>query len=419
MEEKKRGTEFSKLIPKEEIIFKEGQSGDCAYLIESGQVELYVTSRDESTPLALLGPGEIFGEMSMLDGSRRETSARANTDVVLSVVSKEALSERIDEADPIVRLLINMLAKRTRETLRVNKSITQNKKLKIKETKNRNTEITDINLGLDVIQKIRYEKELHEALENNEFKIHFQPIVSIESQNVVGFEALTRWNSPEHGLVRPDIFMGIAEETSLIVPLGHWITETACKEFGDIQKSLVESLGKIPRLFCSINVSGRQMQDPKLFEILQKSTWLNKIHPKQIKLEITERVFVDGAFVYDWISKCREKGYSVALDDFGTGYSSLSSLHKINANNLKVDKSFVQSMEEDHNNYVIVKSIVDMAHGLNKTVIAEGIETKSQLKMLKEIGCKYGQGYLFSKPMEKDQVIEFLTRSSQKQKKAA
>ncbi len=414
MNDKKNGTEFSKLIPKNETIFKEGQSGDCAYLIESGQVELYVTSRDECTPLALLGPGEIFGEMSMLDGSRRETSAKANTDVVLSVVSKEALSERIDEADPIVRLLINMLAKRTRETLKVNKSITQNKKLKIKESRNSNTEITDINLGLDVIQKIRYEKELHEALDNGEFKIHFQPIVSIESQNVVGFEALTRWNSPEHGLVRPDIFMGIAEETSLIVPLGHWITETACREFGEIQKSLVERLGKIPRLFCSINVSGRQMQDPKLFEILQKATWLNKIHPKQIKLEITERVFVDGSFVYDWISKCREKGYSVALDDFGTGYSSLSSLHKINANNLKVDKSFVQSMEEDHNNYVIVKSIVDMAHGLNKTVIAEGIETKSQLKMLKEIGCKYGQGYLFSKAMEKDQVIEFLSRSSGK-----
>lgn len=408
------GSEFSKLIPKGETIFKEGQSGDCAYLIESGQVELYVTSRDESTPLSLLGPGEIFGEMSMLDGSRRETSAKANTDVVLSVVSKEALSERIDEADPIVRLLINMLAKRTRETLKVNKSITQKKKLKIKESRNSNTEITDINLGLDVIQKIRYEKELYEALEKNQFKIHFQPIVSIESQNVVGFEALTRWNSPEHGLVRPDLFMGIAEETSLIVPLGHWITETACREFGEIQKSLVESLGKIPRLFCSINVSGRQMQDPKLFEILQKATWLNKIHPKQIKLEITERVFVDGSFVYDWISKCREKGYSVALDDFGTGYSSLSSLHKINANNLKVDKSFVQSMEEDHNNYVIVKSIIDMAHGLNKTVIAEGIETKSQLKMLKEIGCKYGQGYLFAKPMEKDQVIEFLSRSSGK-----
>ncbi|MBC96487.1 MAG: diguanylate phosphodiesterase [Halobacteriovoraceae bacterium] len=414
MKDMKKGSEFSKLIPKGEIIFKEGQSGDCAYLVESGQVELYVTSRDESTPLSLLGPGEIFGEMSMLDGSRRETSAKANTDVVLSVVSKEALSERIDEADPIVRLLINMLAKRTRETLRVNKSITQKKKLKIKESRNSNTEITDINLGLDVIQKIRYEKELHEALENNEFKIHFQPIVSIESQNVVGFEALTRWNSPEHGLVRPDIFMGIAEETSLIVPLGHWITETACREFGEIQKSLVDKLGKIPRLFCSINVSGRQMQDPKLFEILQKATWLNKIHPKQIKLEITERVFVDGSFVYDWISKCREKGYSVALDDFGTGYSSLSSLHKINANNLKVDKSFVQSMEEDHDNYVIAKSIVDMARGLNKTVIAEGIETKSQLKMLKQMGCKYGQGYLFSRPMEKDQVIEFLTRSSQK-----
>ena len=123
------GSEFSKVIPKGEVIYKEGQTGDCAYLIESGQVELFVTSKDECTPLSLLGPGEIFGEMAMLDGSRREASAKANTEVVLSVVSKEALSERIDEADPIVRLLITMMAKRTRETLKVNKSITQKKKL--------------------------------------------------------------------------------------------------------------------------------------------------------------------------------------------------------------------------------------------------------------------------------------------------
>jgi len=414
MKENNKGTDFSKIIPKNEIIFKEGQSGDCAYLIESGQVEIFVTNKEESTPLALLGPGEIFGEMAMLDGSRREASAKANTEVVLSVVSKEALSERIDEADPIVRLLITMLISRTRDTLKVNKSLTQNKKLKLKAKKTTNTEITDVNLGLDVIQKIRYEKELHEALEQGQFMIHFQPIVSIDTQNVVGFEALTRWNSPEHGLVRPDLFMGIAEETSLIVPLGHWITETACREFGEIQKSLVDNLGKIPKLFCSINVSGRQMQDPKLFEILQKSTWVNKIHPKQIKLEITERVFISGNFVYDWISKCRNKGYSVALDDFGTGYSSLSSLHKIDANNLKVDKSFVQAMEDDHNTYVIVKSIVEMARGLNKTVIAEGIETPEQLRLLKQMGCKYGQGYLFSKPMSKDKVIEFLTKKPAK-----
>jgi EAL domain-containing protein (putative c-di-GMP-specific phosphodiesterase class I) len=414
MKEKGTGTDLSLHIPKGEIIFKEGQHGDCAYLIESGQVELFVTNKEESTPISLLGPGEIFGEMSILDGSRREASAKANTEVVLSVVSKEALSERIDEADPIVRLLVNILTQRRRETLKVNKSITQNKKFKVKASKNSNSDITDVNLGLDVIQKIRYEKELHEALENNEFMIHFQPIVSIESQNVVGFEALTRWNSPDHGLVRPDIFMGIAEETSLIVPLGHWITETACREFGEIQKSLVDRLGKIPRLFCSINVSGRQMQDPKLFEILQKSTWMNKIHPKQIKLEITERVFISGNFVYDWISKCRNKGYSVALDDFGTGYSSLSSLHKIDTNNLKIDKSFVQAMEDDHNTFVIVKSIVEMARGLNKTVIAEGIETKEQLKLLQQIGCKYGQGYLFSKPMSKDDVIDFLSQKPSK-----
>jgi EAL domain-containing protein (putative c-di-GMP-specific phosphodiesterase class I) len=414
MSNNKSGIRLSQRYPAGEIIFKEGQSGDCAFLVEKGQIEIYVSNNDDKTPLALLGPGEIFGEMAILDGPIREASAKANTDVVLSVVSKEALSERIDDADPIVRLLITMLTNRMRETLKISKSITQKKKFKVKEQKNTNSDITDVNLGLDVIQKIRYEKELHEALEKNEFEIHFQPIVSVKSQNIVGFEALTRWNSPEHGLVRPDLFMGIAEETSLIVPLGQWITKQACLEFGKIQTELKNKLGKIPKLFCSINVSGRQMHDPKLFDILQKATWMAKINPNQIKLEITERVLVSGAFAFDWIAKCRERGYSVALDDFGTGYSSLSYLSQMDANNIKIDKSFIQAMEHDKNTYVIVKSIIDMAKGLGKTVIAEGIETHKQLELLRDVNCKYAQGYLFSKAMSTENVIKYLTKRPDK-----
>jgi sensor c-di-GMP phosphodiesterase-like protein len=307
-----------------------------------------------------------------------------------------------------------MLIDRMRDTLKLNKKLSQKKEINVKQKKRKNTDITDINLGLDVIEKIRYEKELHEALERDEFTLHFQPIISVESQNVVGFEALTRWKSPEYGLVRPDIFMGIAEETSLIIPLGRWITERACQDFTYILEGLKSQLGKVPRLFCSINVSGRQLRDPKFFDVLQKATWMGKINPKQIKLEITERVLIDGNYVFDWIKKCREKGYSVALDDFGTGYSSLSYLNQIDANNIKIDKSFVQAMEEDHNTYVIVKSIIEMARGLNKTVIAEGIETTEQFQLLRDVGCKYGQGFLFARPMEKEDVVSFLLGKTQK-----
>lgn len=415
----KDGTGHSRSFSTSDIIFKEGQLGDCAYLIESGQVEIFVSTKNETTIISRLGPGEIFGEMAILDNSRRETSARASSEVKLSIVSKKALSERIEEADPIIKLLLTMQANRMRETLKVSKSITQKKKFEVKENKHTNTDITDVNLGLDVIQKIRYEKELHEALDKDEFEIHFQPIVNVESQNIVGFEALTRWNSPVHGVVSPDLFMAIAEETSLIVPLGHWITETACMEFGKIQKELKEKLGKIPKLFCSINVSGRQMQDPKLFDILQKACWIAKIQPNQIKLEITERVLVSGPFVNEWISKCREKGYSVALDDFGTGYSSLSYLSQMDANNLKIDKSFIQAMVNDKNTFVIVKSIVDMAKGLGKTVIAEGIENYEELNLLRELGCKYAQGYLFSKALKRKDVIKYLTQKPASKKKAA
>ena len=352
------------------------------------------------------------------DNQKREVSARAKSEVVLSIITKKQLLERIDSADPILRLIIAVLIDKTRDTIATSKSITQNRKHSVKEKSNSKTQITDLHLGLDVIQKIRYEKQLHEALEKNELEVHFQPIVSLDTQNIVGFESLTRWNSPENGKISPDVFMGIAEETSLIVPLGHWIIERSCQDFAAIQSALRKGLGNIPKLFCSINVSGRQIEDPDFFDVLQRATWANKIKPNQIKLEITERVIVSSKKVMQWIEKCREVGYSVALDDFGTGYSSLSYLSQIDANNIKIDKSFVDAMESDNKTFVILKSVIQMAHGLNKTVISEGIETAQQAKILKQIGCRYGQGYLFSKPLSKDDMVEFLLSKTSKKKAA-
>lgn len=401
---------YSQTHKKGEVIFKEGQKGDCAYLIEKGQVEIFVENKDERTPIALLGPGEIFGEMAIIDNSKREASAVANSNCILSVVSKVQLSERIDESDPIVRLLITMLLDRIRDSLKMSKTPTKNKtgKLALKVKKTKHSDITDVNLNVGVIEKIRFEKDLHAALEQDQFMLHFQPVINIDNQEIVGFEALTRWNSPEHGLVRPDLFMGIAEETSLIIPLGHWITRTAIEEFSRLKKEL-KAAGKPTKLFCSINVSGRQFADPEFFDILQKACWAGKIRPQEIKLEITERVLVTGQFVFDWIKKCTDIGYSVALDDFGTGYSSLSYLAQIDANNIKIDKSFVQAMEEDQKTYVIVESVINMAKGLGKTIIAEGIETESQYKILKKMGCEYAQGYLFSRPQKIDDIIEIMT----------
>lgn len=200
-----------------ETIFSEGEAGHCAYIIESGRIKIFLERPEETGLLVELGPGEIFGEMSVIDGSPRSASAAAISDCELTVVSSEQLSERIESADAIVRLLISMLLDRTRNSnLRSVEpeanSIGQMPGLqKIVKPKNK-----------EVIGKMRLENKLRRAIENEEMALFYQPIVNMRNREVAGYESLIRWNSPVHGFVGPNVFIGIAEETSLIVPIGEW-----------------------------------------------------------------------------------------------------------------------------------------------------------------------------------------------------
>jgi len=398
-----------------EIIFHRGDEGEFAFIVDEGRVEIYIEENGQCIPVSFLGPGEIFGEMAIIDDSRRSASARAYTDCTLSLVSKHQLSERVESADSVVRMLINILLNRNRVSI---DSINGNNAAQYSNV----VDLLKVKHDKDVIEKIRLEKELEDALEKEDFNLHFQPIVSTQDGSILGVEALVRWNSPTRGLVRPDIFMGIAEETSLIVPLGQWILQKACEDFAVFKQAIKRELGFNPDLFISINVSGRQLNDYKFFPKLNTAVKKNKLKHSNIKLEITERILIDGNYVLGWISNCHNKGYRIALDDFGTGYSSLSYLHKLNVDQIKIDKSFIHGIGHNSPSNVIIKAIVEMSKGLNKGVIAEGIETKEQLEFLKELGCEYGQGYLFSRPLPLDKLIEYAVNSlgdQSKKKKAA
>lgn len=382
-----------------EVIFDKGDEGNCAYIIDRGRIEIFLVDGGTNTPVAILGPGEIFGEMAIVDGSPRSAGARAVGDCSLTVVSKDQLYERIESADPVVRLLVRMLIKRIREN---------NEKLISHKTP---VAANDVNVTENpdeaVINKIRFEKELNEALKANEFVMHYQPIINLKSNEIAGFEALIRWDSPQHGLVRPDLFMGLAEETSLIVPISDWVFDESCKSL----KLLSE---KFPQenLFMSINISGKQFSDPDFFDKMLAVVKKHGVQPSQIKLEVTETLLVEGDFVKILIDKCRELGFNVSLDDFGTGYSSLSYLSDFSFDNLKIDKSFVKKMGADNKTAVIVQSIVSMSKGLEVPVIAEGIETLEDLTSLTSLGCEYGQGYYFSKPVAFSEAEEMLSNAS-------
>ncbi|MCB0356146.1 MAG: EAL domain-containing protein [Bdellovibrionales bacterium] len=384
--------------------------GHCAYIIEKGRVEIFIQQDNACTPISYMGVGEIFGEMAIIDKAPRSASAKALEDCELTIVSKEQLSERVSESDPIVKLLLTMLSNRLRSDIKKNAKLAKMSKFKEEELKNLYALKAPKTISLEdskTIDKIRFERELYNALSQNEFQVYYQPVVDLKNQKTAGVEALIRWNSPKRGLVRPDLFMGVAEETSLIIPIGQWILKESFKQFSEMLKVNHQYFNPYP--FLSINVSVRQFNDPDFFKILEDCTQKFHLNPKQVKLEITERILLEGHLAMDWIDQCRNMGFSVAIDDFGTGYSSLRNLDHLNVNYLKIDKVFIDKIEHNENTKVIVKSIIEMSKGLGFKVVAEGIEQPEQAKILTEFGADLAQGYLFSKPLPIDKVMEFIT----------
>ncbi len=405
-------TSKSQKFKKGTLIFNEGEVSDVAYIIDQGQVEIFIPNGTNDISVSVLEQGQIFGEMGVIDDSPRAASARAKTDCVISLVKKDQLQERIQSSDPVVRLVIRRLLSRVRSNLKL--TVGEETHQDLRQSLGFPNHADDS----DVVEKIKFEQDLVSALDNEEFVLHFQPIIDLKDDRLCGFEALVRWDSPVRGLVRPDLFLGVAEETSLIVPLGRWILHKACESFHEIRQKYAEVNQEQPDLFMSINVSAKQVSDPEFFKVLDNSIKSFGLQPGDLKLEITESLYAEGNSVTSWIDQCKRIGVLIALDDFGTGYSSLSYLSRMNVDNLKVDRSFVKVLADDPSTQVVVKSIIQMAQGLKKPIIAEGIETEEQKLLLKALGCHFGQGFLFGKPIALRDVIETWIMLEESQKAA-
>lgn len=237
------------------------------------------------------------------------------------------------------------------------------------------------------------ENELHRALEENEFTVFYQPIVNIQTGRVTGMEALVRWNHPEKGMISPDKFIPIAEESGLIVPLGEYVLRSACKYNVELQ-----SKGYAP-IVVSVNLSTRQFLQANLYEMVRNILNETGIQPHLLELEITERMTMDIERAIPILNKLKNLGVSIAIDDFGTGYSSLSYLKNLPIDRLKIDRSFVTDITNQSKDSAIITTIINMALNLKLNVTAEGIEKEEQVKCLKEKGCQEIQGYYFSPPL--------------------
>ncbi|WP_139902470.1 putative bifunctional diguanylate cyclase/phosphodiesterase [Clostridium thermarum] len=258
-------------------------------------------------------------------------------------------------------------------------------------------------LNDEIQARVKIEKHLRKALENNEFILHYQPQVNVQTKKVEAFEALVRWQSPELGLVSPLKFIHVAEETGFIVPLGEWILKNSCQ----FLKALNAAKGTDYKV--SVNISVMQLLQDNFTDMVERILADTGLSPSLLELEITESIIMESPdLIVGKLKLLREKGISIALDDFGTGYSSLAYLRKIPITTLKIDKLFIDDISSAGCNTSLTDSIIDLGHKIGLTIVAEGVETNDQLEYLESNNCDIIQGYLFSKPLPPSEIHRIL-----------
>lgn len=252
--------------------------------------------------------------------------------------------------------------------------------------------------------RLRIEAELHLALKRDELRLLYQPIIDMRTGRLAGFEALVRWQHAQRGMIPPMEFIPIAEETGLIIPIGTWVVQEACRQ---AQAWTEQNL--VPDLFISVNVSSRQLDGPTLPEIVRQALRQTGLSPAHLKLEITESaVMRDFELTMKLLKRLKEIGVGLSLDDFGTGYSSLSLLRRLPVDTLKVDRSFVTAMTADISGVKMVEAILQLARLFDLKVVAEGIEHEEEERLLKERGCEFGQGWRYGKPLAVDACLQLM-----------
>src|SRR5580658_6772277 len=266
-------------------------------------------------------------------------------------------------------------------------------------------EVSDTAMHANAVKRLRLESDLRKALDQGEFRVFYQPIVSLQTGKFAGFEALTRWQRPE-GLVPPLEFIGVAEETGLIIPMNRKLLREACEHLRSWQSEFPST----PPLTMSVNLTSREFAQPDLASEIRKSLEETGVDPICLQLEIIETIAMGDAEKSGYVlAQLKALGVRLSIDDFGTGYSSLSRLRRIPVDTLKIDRAFISNMDSDPENCAIVRAIIILAHNLGLKVVAEGTEREEQINLLKQYNCEMVQGYLFSRPADDLTMLKLLT----------
>jgi len=386
------------------VIVREGEQADCAYLIESGRVEVSALRGGRSVRLAVLGENDFFGEMALVDHTVRSATVTALDETHVVIIDADRFRAEIDRGQPLMQMFVRVLVERLRSTGgRLLSYESPGTDPEHHQDQRRRSDPASTELAVGALQ---LEHDLRHAISAGQLAMHYQPIVELQDGRIVGFEALMRWQRGKQGVVMPRDFIGVAETSGLIVPIGMIAIEQSCAVLNSLANS--SSLAATP-LFMGINVSPRQFAEPSFFERLRRALDESGVLPEQIHLEITETSLMDDPDrAVATLNRIKDFGVRLSIDDFGTGYSSLSYLSRFPIDTLKIDRSFVSTMETTPASLQIVRAIARLAQSLEMTIVAEGIEAPTQSKALSELGCQNGQGYLFSKPVPATELATLL-----------
>lgn len=384
-----------------EVILRQGDEGDCAYIIEKGKVEILITKANGAVArVGTRGAGTIIGEMAIVDDEPRVATIVALEECSLLEITKADFHRRLKTADPVLQITTQVILTRYRDML--------TRATILKETGGYPTP-EELERGyleeLNTVETVKMANEFRAAIGTEQLSLHYQPIMNLKTGRVDGFEALMRWNHPEKGPISPGVFIPIAEDTGLIVDASRWALRESCRALKRIENKVGVERG----MFMSVNFSSTDFAEENFLDQLYTILSETDVAPQKVHLEITERLLMNQPQnAKETLSMCRKAGLGIAIDDFGTGYSSLSYLHYYPIDTLKIDQSFIRNMLEDKTSLELVKSIISLGTNMNMKVIAEGVEQAEEVEFLKSTGCERAQGYFFSRPLPEKEIIEKL-----------
>lgn len=383
------------VIPSHTYVFRSGDAGDAAYVIESGCVEVLAGPADAPRRVAVLAQGAMFGEVALLDHHPRSATVRTLVPTTLVRIDRAHVDELLTRSDPVIQYLLRLLLERYRSS-----SATVADPTALSGTSPDAPAQTDLHAA--AVRTLSLAHDLTDALDSNQLALYYQPLVSLQDGRRVGYEALMRWRHPGLGLVSPDEFIGLAEKTGIIRRIGQWGLRRAAQDWPQLRAAHPDDAP----FFVSVNLSAPEMCSPGIVDQIHDCLLHHGMPMTALRIELTETTVVNNLqAVIDSINRLRAWGAGVALDDFGTGYAGLDYLQNMAFSSIKIDRAFVQHMHTSSRSYYIIQSALELSRRLGIHSVAEGIEDAQTAQALGALGCDIGQGYHFARPLPLADIV--------------